>query len=50
MPVLLLLLHLNLLLLIVIIIIINRLQLSPWLMRASILLHIPTLIVRHSET
>ena len=32
------------------IIIIIRLQLSPWLMRASILLHIPTLIVRHSET
>ena len=35
---------------IIIIIIIIRLQLSPWLMRASILLHIPTLIVRHSET
>ena len=39
-----------LLLLLLFLIIIIRLQLSPWLMRASILLHIPSLIVRHSET
>ena len=48
MPVLLL--PLLLIIIVIIIIIIIRLQLSPWLMRASILLHIPTLIVRHSET